>query len=172
MKHSSLLHLDTAAQKTIVQERNATHLQSLNQLVDVQGVGGPQFTVKKKGLLLGHLDCLVTNETQANLLSFKDAERIGKLTYKPPTALEDSNFTLQLPDRAIKFKSHNKVFIFDMNKGKTPNLRSAFATSVEDNAQGLTAAQIKRADGVWQWCQNAAFASKAANVFFDTSASS
>jgi hypothetical protein len=75
------VHLDNKADISIIHPRLLEHIKDSEERVKVNGVGGPQLVINKKGYLPDFFEVYTTAETKANVLSFAEVEDKYKITY-------------------------------------------------------------------------------------------
>ena len=92
----------------------------------MNGVGGLQLTVDRKGYLDDFFDVYTSEHTKANVLSFSEVEDTYDITYIPRQA-----FVVHLPERDIVFKHRGKLYIADFARDGYVNMTKAY-TKVEE----------------------------------------
>jgi hypothetical protein len=79
--------------------------------VNINGVGGLQFTVRDTGYLDEFFRVYTSEDTFANVLSFAEVEDAY-----PIRNISQESFMVHLPHRDITFKHRGKMYVADWNE--------------------------------------------------------
>jgi hypothetical protein len=119
--------LDNQADISIMKPGLLRAFKPAEKTVRVNGVGGLQLTVDRKGYLEDFFDVYTSEHMKANVLSFSEVEDTYDITYIPCQA-----FVVHLPERDIVFKRRGKLYIADFARDSQVHVTKAY-TKAEKN---------------------------------------
>jgi hypothetical protein len=121
--------LDNQADISIMKPGLLRAFKPAEKTVRVNGVGGLQLTVDRKGYLDDFFDVYTSEHTKANVLSFSEVEDTYDITYIPRQA-----FVVHLPERDIVFKRRGKLYIADFAREGQVHVTKAYTKAEEERA--------------------------------------
>ncbi len=95
--------------------------------VNINGVGGLQFTVDKEGYLDNFFRVYTSEDTHTNVLSFSEVEDKYRIMYVPQEA-----FIVHLPDRDVRFERRGKMYVADWTKSMSTYVTMGVYTEAEE----------------------------------------
>ncbi len=121
--------LDNQADISIMRPGLLHAFKPAEKTVRVNGVGGLQLTVDRKGYLEDFFDVYTSEHTKANVLSFSEVEDTYDITYIPRQA-----FVVHLPERDLVFKRRGKLYIADFARDSHVHVTKAYMKAEEELA--------------------------------------
>jgi hypothetical protein len=140
--------LDNQADISIIRPELVENIKESQDRVRVNGVGGLQLVVDKRGYLPDFYEVYTSEETKANVLSFVEVEDRYRITYVPKEA-----FIVHLEDRDITFQRRGKLYV-----AKWEDVRGLY-TTVREMESLYTKAVVGRARAVYDLLKNAGYPS-------------
>jgi hypothetical protein len=124
-------------------------VQESDREVQVNGVGGYQMTVSKKGYLPGFFDVYCHDEVKVNILCFADVEDIYEVVYQPSVG-----FVVHVDGKEIIFERQNKLYV-----AKADEFLMHVMVTVEEKKKEFSSEQVKKAEAAYALLKNSGYPS-------------
>jgi hypothetical protein len=98
--------LDTQANISLFHPSMLQEVQESEKTIRVNGIGGYQMTVSRKGYLPGFFDVYCHEGVKVNVLCFADVEDLYEVSYRPSVG-----FVAHLDGQEIIFERRNKLYV-------------------------------------------------------------
>jgi hypothetical protein len=141
--------LDTQANISLFHPSILRDVQESEREVRVNGVGGYQMTVSKKGYLPGFFDVYCHDEVKVNVLCFADVEDLYEVVYQPSIG-----FVVHVDGKEIIFERREKLYV-----AKADDFLAHVMVTVEEKKKEFSSEQVKRAEAAYMLLKNAGYPS-------------
>jgi hypothetical protein len=128
--HDMEVLLDNQADISVMRPELLRALEPTEKKIQVNGVGGLQLMVDRKGYLDDFFDVYASEHTKANILSCSEVEDAYDITYVPREA-----FIVHLPKRDITFERRGKLYITDFARDSQVHVTKAYTKAEEERAR-------------------------------------
>jgi hypothetical protein len=119
--------LDNQADVSVIHPSLLREIEPAESAVNINGVGGLQFTVNKEGYLDDFFRVYTSEDTHANVLSFSQVEDKYRNTYVPQEA-----FIVHLPDHDVRFEHRKKIYVADWTKSMSAYVTTGVYAKAEE----------------------------------------
>jgi hypothetical protein len=141
--------LDTQANISLFHPSILRDVQESEREVRVNGVGGYQMTVSKKGYLLGFFKVYCHDEVKVNVLCFTDVEDLYEVMYQPSVG-----FVVHVDGKEIIFERQDKLYV-----AKADDFLVHVMVTVEEKKKEFSSEQVKRAEVAYTLLKNSGYPS-------------
>ncbi len=148
VSHDEVL-LDTQANISLFHPSVLQEVHEINKTIRVNGIGGYQMTVSKKGYLPGFFDVYCHEGVKVNVLCFADVEVMFEVSYRP-----NIGFVVHVDGKEIIFEQRNKLYV-----AKAEEFPAMLMITVEEKKSQFSGEQVKRAEAAYNLLKNAGYPS-------------
>jgi hypothetical protein len=141
--------LDTQANISLFHPSMLQEVQQSEKIIKVNGIGGYQMTVSRKGHLPGFFDVYCHEGVKVNVLCFADVEDLCEVLYRP-----NVGFVVHLDGQEIVFEWRNKLYVAKANE-----FHAMMMITVEEKKLQFSTGQVKKAETAYTLLKNAGYPS-------------
>jgi hypothetical protein len=118
--------LDNQADVSVIHPSLLREIEPAESPVNINGVGGLQFTVDEEAYLDYFFRVYTSKDTHANVLCFSEVEDKYHIMDVPQEA-----FIVHLPDRDVRFERKGKMNVADWSKSSSAYVTTGMYTKAE-----------------------------------------
>jgi hypothetical protein len=141
--------LDTQANISLFHPSMLQEVEESGSTIRVNGIGGYQMSVSKKGYLPGFFDVYCHEGVKVNVLCFANVEDMFEILFHPSVG-----FVVHLEGREIVFERRNKLYV-----AKAEEFRALVMVTVEEKSAQFSSKQVRKAETAYVLLKNAGYPS-------------
>jgi hypothetical protein len=151
--------LDMQANISLFHPAMLEEVKESESTIRVNGIGGYQMSVSKRGHSPGFFDVYCHEGVKVNVLCFADVEDMYEMNYRP-----NVSFVVHLEGREIVFERRNKLYV-----AKVEDFQALVMVTVDERKAQYSSEQVRKAETAYALLRNAGYPSpsKLINIIND-----